>query len=224
IAASGYDRLLTVLCSSHGTVSTCGCEKCHLGLIDSAYGRQNEKKTLQIQGIGQNKKKIEGYSAVGDRPADGFLRRFRGNGPSCIWKFAPKVTHPYSKSAPMALSWHVADDAHHRLSQLFSKLAQALDHLDLSRLQLEIEDREIGPHVVGVRGSGQDDHADLQGEAEDHLRDGPAVSLGDPGHFGTGHHSAIGGQEREALIDQAIGVAKLPDIAIPAADRVAPVL
>ena len=54
--------------------------------------------------------------------------------------------------------------------------------------------------------------------------DGPAVALGDPAQVGMGQRLAIGGQQREALVDQPVGGAELPDVAIPALDGVAPVL
>ena len=49
---------------------------------------------------------------------------------------------------------------------------QTLDSLDFFGLQTKIEDVEIGPHVVGVGGAGQRDHADVEGKAEDNLADG----------------------------------------------------
>ena len=90
-----------------------------------------------------------------------------------------------------------------------SQRGQALDPLDFFGLQAEIEDFEIGPHVVGVGGPGQGHHADVEGEPEDDLADGPAVAFGDPGQFGAGQRLAVGGQQREALVDQPVGGAEL---------------
>jgi hypothetical protein len=62
---------------------------------------------------------------------------------------------------------------------------QTFDPLDFFGCQAEIEDLEIGPHVVGVGRAGQGQHADVDGESENDLADGPAVAFGDPGQFGT---------------------------------------
>jgi len=53
---------------------------------------------------------------------------------------------------------------------------QSLNLLNFVGLQAELEDVEISTHVVGIRGAGEWHHAHLQGEAEDDLADGPAVS------------------------------------------------
>ena len=47
---------------------------------------------------------------------------------------------------------------------------------------------------------------------------------GDPGQLGTGQRLAVGGQQREALVDQPVGGAELPDVAVPAPGGVAAVL
>ena len=93
-----------------------------------------------------------------------------------------------------------------------------------SGIQAEIEDFEVGPHVAGVGGAGQGYHAHVEGEPEDDLADGPAMTFGDAGQLGTGQHSAIGGQQREALIDQSVRGAELPNVTVPAPLGVAPVL
>src|SRR5690349_15637145 len=96
--------------------------------------------------------------------------------------------------------------------------------LDFPGLQAELEDPEVGPHVAGVGGNGQEHHANLQGEPENGLADGPAVTLGDPGQFGAGQGFAVGGQQGEALVDQPVGGEELPDATVPAPGGVAAVL
>ena len=75
-----------------------------------------------------------------------------------------------------------------------------------------------------VSGAGQGDHAHVEGEPKDDLADGPAVAISDADQLGMGQHFAIGGQEREALIEQSIRGAELPNVAVPALLGVAPVL
>src|SRR5436305_13808612 len=52
----------------------------------------------------------------------------------------------------------------------------------------------------------------------------PAVAPGDPGQLGAGERRAVGGQQGEALVDQPVGGAELPDAAVPAPGAVAAVL
>src|SRR5260370_3765971 len=105
-----------------------------------------------------------------------------------------------------------------------SRGAQTLDPFQFVGFQAKVESLEIGPHVVGVGGAGQGRHADLKGEPENNLADGPAVAFGDPDQFGTGQRLAIGGEQREALVDQSVGGAELPDLKIPTPNGVASVL
>jgi len=81
---------------------------------------------------------------------------------------------------------------------------------------MEIEDLEIFAHVAGVGGPGERHHAGVEDEAKDDLADGPAVALSDAGQCGTAHDHAVGGEKREALVNQAVGGAECPDAAIPA--------
>ena len=77
---------------------------------------------------------------------------------------------------------------------------QPLDPLHFLGFQVEVEDLEILPHVVGVGRPRQRHHAHLEREPEDDLVDGPAVPLGDPIQLGSGRRDAVGGQQRKALI------------------------
>jgi hypothetical protein len=76
-----------------------------------------------------------------------------------------------------------------------SRPAQPLDLLDFPRIEVESEDLEVGPHVLGVGRARQRDHADVEGEPEDDLADGAAVALGDPGQLGAGQRRAVGGEQ-----------------------------
>src|SRR5438067_612698 len=105
-----------------------------------------------------------------------------------------------------------------------SRLRETLDLLDLVTFQTKIEHVEIGPHVVGIRGPGQGDHADLEGKPEDNLTDGPAVPPGQPRHFGTSHRVAVGCQQRKALVDDPVSGAELPHVTVPAPHRVTAIL
>ncbi|HUY32406.1 MAG TPA: hypothetical protein VMV69_06465 [Pirellulales bacterium] len=58
-----------------------------------------------------------------------------------------------------------------------------LDPLDIILVQTEIEHIEIRPHVVGVSGPGERDHAYIKSEAEDDLADRPIVSFCDSHQF-----------------------------------------
>src|ERR1051325_8415519 len=78
--------------------------------------------------------------------------------------------------------------------------------------------------MVRVGGSGQRHHADIESEPEHDLADRSAVASGDPGHYGMGQHLAIGREQREALVDQPIDSAELPDAPVPAAHGIATVL
>ena len=83
---------------------------------------------------------------------------------------------------------------------------------------MEIEDLQVGPHVGGVAGPSQRHHADVDREPEHNLADRSTVAFGDPRQFGTGQHLAIGSEQREALVNQSVGGAEIPDATIPAAD------
>ena len=53
-----------------------------------------------------------------------------------------------------------------------------LDDHHFLGLQTEIEDIEIFAHVPGVGGPGKGHHADIDGEPENDLADGPTVAFG----------------------------------------------
>lgn len=78
--------------------------------------------------------------------------------------------------------------------------------------------------MIGVGSPGQRQYPDIESEPEDNLADGPTVAFGDLGQFGTSHRLAVGGQQREALVNDFVGGAELPDSPIPASDSVAAVL
>jgi hypothetical protein len=105
-----------------------------------------------------------------------------------------------------------------------SRQGQPLDPLDFLGVQVEIEDIEVVPHVAGVGGPGQGHHAHVEGEPEDDLGDGPVAVSCDAGQLGTGQRLAVGGQQREALVDQPVGGAERADVAVPSPGGVAPVL
>src|SRR5205823_480490 len=56
---------------------------------------------------------------------------------------------------------------------------QTLDRPDFFGIEMEIEDRQIGPHVLGVGGPGERQHADVHSETEDDLAWAAAVMPGD---------------------------------------------
>ncbi len=73
-------------------------------------------------------------------------------------------------------------------------------------------------------GGGQGHPADVEGEPEDDLADGATVTCGDPDHLGASHCLAVGCQQGEALVDNAVGGAEGTDAAVPAPGGVTPVL
>ena len=75
-----------------------------------------------------------------------------------------------------------------------SRRRDALDSLDFFGFQVEIEDAQVGPHVVRVGGSGQSHHADIEGESKDHLTHRPPMARGDLDQCGMGQCIAVGGQ------------------------------
>ena len=96
---------------------------------------------------------------------------------------------------------------------------------ELVGLEMEIEDVEVGPHVVGARGAGEGEHADIECESEGDLGDGSAVAFGDQGDLRTGQErSAVGCQQGEPLVDNSTGGTELPDVAVPGVDGIAAVL
>ncbi len=103
----------------------------------------------------------------------------------------------------------------HRTSASKGTHIPTLDPRDLCGLQTKVEDIQVRLHVLGVGGSRQWNHADLDREPEDDLRDGVPVTGCDLGHLRSGQCLAIGGQQREALVDHVVGLAKLLDLAIP---------
>jgi hypothetical protein len=64
--------------------------------------------------------------------------------------------------------------------------------LNVFRIEIEFKHFQIGTHVIGIGGSRERDHADVEGEAEHDLGRTPAVSLRDSGQFGMGQHLAVG--------------------------------
>src|SRR5262249_33679312 len=101
---------------------------------------------------------------------------------------------------------------------------QLLDPLDFLGLQTEIEDFEIGAHVVRAGGPRQRHHPDVESKSEDDLADGSAVAPGDPDQFRMRQCILVGGEQGEALVDQSIGGTEFSDATIPALDSVAAVL
>src|SRR5579862_26377 len=78
--------------------------------------------------------------------------------------------------------------------------------------------------MVGVGGSGQSHHANIESEAEDNLANGPTVALGDEGHFGASQHLTIGRQQRKTLVNYVICSAELADATIPTSGGVTAIL
>jgi hypothetical protein len=64
--------------------------------------------------------------------------------------------------------------------------------------------------------------ADVEGETEHDLVDGPPVALGEPSQFGKDQYLALNDEEREALVDQLIGSANRPGATVPASGGVVP--
>src|SRR4051794_27131359 len=89
---------------------------------------------------------------------------------------------------------------------------------------MESEDIQVLPHMARVGSPGQGHHAHVEGEPEDNLGDGPAVVSCDAVELGTGQRLAVGGQEREALVDEPVRGAERADVAVPAPGGVASVL
>ena len=65
--------------------------------------------------------------------------------------------------------------------------------------------------MIGVRGPGQWNHADLKRESEDDLGNGSTVACRDLGKFRRGQCFPVGGQQRESLVDQSVAGAEFPD-------------
>ena len=68
-----------------------------------------------------------------------------------------------------------------RTFKLSSPGCQMLDPLYVFWLQTKIEDIEVGPHMVGIGGARQWNHADFKSEPEDNLRDRSMMTGRDPG-------------------------------------------
>jgi hypothetical protein len=96
--------------------------------------------------------------------------------------------------------------------------------LDFPRIQGEVEDFEVGLHVADVGGAGQGYHAHVEGEPEDDLANGSSMTFRDSGQLSMSQHSAIGSQQREALIENSVRSAELTNVTVPAPLGVAPVL
>src|SRR5262249_25775234 len=95
------------------------------------------------------------------------------------WYPARPVSRP-----PSAYPHSPNNDSHAARGSPASRLGLTLNTFDLRGLQAEIENCKILPHVAGAGGAGQGHHADVEGEAEDHLIDVPAVASSDPRQFG----------------------------------------
>ena len=89
---------------------------------------------------------------------------------------------------------------------------------------MEIKDIKIHSHVIGVGGSGQWQHSDIERKSKYKLADCPTMALGDLEHLGTRHYFAVAGQQRKALVKHVIGRTELTDEAIPASDGITPIL
>ncbi len=87
--------------------------------------------------------------------------------------------------------------------------------------QLKAEDIEILRHMSGIARSGNRQHAAFQGIAEDHLGRRLAVTTGQILHIGVVQHLPVRCQQREPLIDNAIGGAEIAHVTVPVPRRVA---
>jgi hypothetical protein len=101
---------------------------------------------------------------------------------------------------------------------------ERLDHRHIRGLESEIEDVEIFAHMRGVGGPGKGQYADIEGEPENDLADGPTVAFGHSNHFVVCRHVAVGRQQRETLIDRPVSGTELADAAIPTPGGVTSVL
>ena len=61
---------------------------------------------------------------------------------------------------------------------------------------MEVEDVEIGPHVLWISRSGERKHAHIEGKPEHNLVRRAAVALRNPDYLRAGNQIAVGGQER----------------------------
>ena len=78
--------------------------------------------------------------------------------------------------------------------------------------------------MADVGGAGQGHHAHVEGEPKDDLADRAAVTLGDAAQFGIRPSLAVGGQERKAPGPPISRRRRLPNVPVPPAISVAPVL
>jgi hypothetical protein len=78
--------------------------------------------------------------------------------------------------------------------------------------------------VVGVAGAGHRWHAHVEGEPEGDLADCPTMMLADASQFGTAHRLAVGGRQRQTLVDESVRYVELPNSTVPAPLGVAAIL
>src|SRR6516225_9290820 len=76
--------------------------------------------------------------------------------------------------------------------RLDSFISHALDPFHLFRLETEIKNFQVSLHMGWVGGPGQGNHADIEGESKNNLTDSPTMMFGNPEHFWTVYHIAVG--------------------------------
>ncbi len=100
-------------------------------------------------------------------------------------------------------------------TQIISLGSQSLDLLDFFWLQMKIKDIQVLSQMVGVGSTRQRNHADLDREPENQLWDGSTVACRDPRNFPRRQYFAVGGQQREPLVDDSVGFTEFPNLTIP---------
>ena len=111
-----------------------------------------------------------------------------------------------------------------RVAPMERSSREILDSLDVVLRQLEIRDGQIFAHVLDVRRAGERQHAGLNRKAEDELCGRAAGAFDDLAKSRAAQLVHVRGEEREALVDDAVGAAERAHLGIPAGRRVAAVL
>ena len=108
--------------------------------------------------------------------------------------------------------------------QAHSRGRDLFDLDNLIRLQLKIEDVEIGLHMRSRGGSSQRNHAHVDGKAENNLRGRPREACGELLDCGAAQYRSVRCQQRKALVAHLVLLTKVPNFAIPTGRGVATIL